>query len=155
NLSRAAALVGEAEAINEATSSRFVVYGAAQLAAWRGHAAEGLAVIDAVIDRAHAHAQGLAAKIARSARAPLLNGLGRHDEALAAAVEATRPPFTWVSHLTLHELVEAAVRSGQPNAAVEVMGLLSESAHASGTDWALGVEARCRALLAAGDDAEA
>ena len=155
NLSRAATLIGETDAINEATGSRFVVYGAAQLAAWRGHETEALSVIDAVIDRARAHGQGLAAKIARSSRATLFNGVGSYDDTLVTARDATRPPFTWVSQLTLHELVEAAVRSGQPDAAAETMDRLSESAQASGTDWALGVEARSRALLDSGESAEA
>ncbi len=155
NLPRAATLIGEAEALHEATGSRYVVYGAAQLAAWRGRETEALPVIDTVIDRARSHAQGLAVKIAQSARATLFNGIGRYDEALGAARAASGTPFTWVTHLTLHEFVEAAVRSGAPNAAAEAMDRLSDSARASGTNWALGIEARSRALLDSGDGAEA
>jgi DNA-binding CsgD family transcriptional regulator len=94
-------------------------------------------------------------KTALSARATYCNGVGRYDEALVAAREASQPPITWGSHFALHELVEAAVRSGQPDAASESLDRLSESAQASGTDWALGIEARSRALLATADAAEA
>jgi hypothetical protein len=51
------------------------------------------------------------------------------------------------------ELIEAAVRSGARELAVGVEPRLSEMTAASGTDRALGVAARSRALLA--DDGEA
>jgi DNA-binding CsgD family transcriptional regulator len=54
----------------------------------------------------------------------------------------------------LVELIEAAVRSGKPEVAVDGLGRLSEMTAASGTDWALGVEARSRALLSDGEAAE-
>ena len=93
-------------------------------------------------------------KTAQSARATLCNSVGRYEEALVAAIEASRLPVDWGTHLTLHELVEAAVRCGHPEAASEPMERLSESAQASGTDWALGIEARSRALLATGASVE-
>jgi DNA-binding CsgD family transcriptional regulator len=52
-------------------------------------------------------------------------------------------------------LAEAAVRAGRPAVAAEALERLSESTQASGTDWALGVEARSRALLSTGSTAEA
>jgi hypothetical protein len=54
----------------------------------------------------------------------------------------------------LVELIEAAVRSGAPELATDAFERLSETTRASGTDWALGVEARLRALLSEGDGAE-
>jgi len=47
----------------------------------------------------------------------------------------------------LVELVEAGVRGGRPDEAVAALGRLSERTRASGTEWALGIEARCRGLL--------
>jgi DNA-binding CsgD family transcriptional regulator len=53
------------------------------------------------------------------------------------------------------ELVEAATRVGAPERAISALRRLSSAARASGTDWAIGVEARSRALVTAGDNAEA
>ncbi|HJY02411.1 MAG TPA: helix-turn-helix transcriptional regulator, partial [Streptosporangiaceae bacterium] len=55
---------------------------------------------------------------------------------------------------SLTELVEAAVRSGQPARASGALQRLTETTRASGTDWALGTEARSRALLSEGETAE-
>jgi DNA-binding CsgD family transcriptional regulator len=52
------------------------------------------------------------------------------------------------------ELIEAATRSGAPERAAGPLQRLSATARASGTDWALGVEARSRALMREGQDAE-
>jgi DNA-binding CsgD family transcriptional regulator len=85
----------------------------------------------------------------------LNNGLGRYDDAFTAAAEATRiPGEIWFSTFARIELIEAAGRSGRPEKAAEALASLSASTSASGTPWALGVEARSRALLAQGDTAE-
>jgi len=58
--------------------------------------------------------------------------------------------FAW----SLVELNEAAVRTGATEAARDALDLLSERTQASGTDWALGIEAGSRALLSDGHGAE-
>ena len=58
------------------------------------------------------------------------------------------------SSWALWELVEAAARSGAPEVATAALDRLVERTGASGTDWAQGVEARSRALLAEGEEAE-
>ena len=95
------------------------------------------------------------ANVATSASAQLYNGLGRYEEALAAARQAAQDP-TSVSPATwgLTELIEAAVRCGEREFATEALGRLSADMRASGTDFALGIEARARALLGDGDLAE-
>src|SRR5438270_374714 len=50
--------------------------------------------------------------------------------------------------------VEAAVRSRQPARAAEALDRLTETTRSAGTDWALGTEARSRALLAGDEGAE-
>jgi DNA-binding CsgD family transcriptional regulator len=154
-LSTADSLIAEVASVIEATGSRVALYPAALLAGWRGQEADGEAVIDAVIDHATDQGQGMAVRIAESARATLYNGLGRYDRALAVAREANRDPPNWGSHLTLHELVESASRAGEPDIARDAVDRLSATTRASGTDWALGVEARSRALVHSGDTAEA
>ena len=52
------------------------------------------------------------------------------------------------------ELIEAAARCGKPDLAADAHDRLSQTTAASGTDWALGIEARSRALLTEGDAAE-
>ena len=88
--------------------------------------------------------------------AVLYNGLGRYDDALAAAERAAEDPHglgtpMWV----LTDLVEAAVRSGKPERAAGPLARLTEIAEANGTDWSLGFLARSRALLGTEQAAEA
>jgi DNA-binding CsgD family transcriptional regulator len=77
----------------------------------------------------------------------LYNSLGRYEEALAAAQRATEHEDLGVFGWALVELVEAGVRSGTREVAASAFDRLSERTHASATDWALGIEARSRALL--------
>jgi DNA-binding CsgD family transcriptional regulator len=85
---------------------------------------------------------------AHGAAAVLYNGLARYDLALAAAVEATAHPFAnWVRLWALPELVEAAARMGEIELAGEALAQLAATTGPAGNDAALGLEARCRALL--------
>jgi DNA-binding CsgD family transcriptional regulator len=79
------------------------------------------------------------------------NGHGRYGEALAAARQACTHEDVMVYGRALAELIEAAVRSGRLDEAAAALDRLSERTQASGTAWALGVEARCRGLLS-GDE---
>jgi DNA-binding CsgD family transcriptional regulator len=89
------------------------------------------------------------------ATAVLGNGLGRYAGALDAAQRAGEDPNELVfSTWAAVELVEAAARSGTPEHAADALELLSDSARASGSDWALGIEACARALLSDGQTAE-
>ncbi len=89
------------------------------------------------------------------AAAVLCNGLGRYADALAAAQQASEDsPADLYANWAVAELIEAATRSGAPEPAAGALQRLSATAGASGTDWALGVEARSRALLSEGEGAE-
>jgi DNA-binding CsgD family transcriptional regulator len=89
-----------------------------------------------------------------SATAVLYNGLGRYEQALAAAEQASEHPQELWSTLVMPELIEAAVRSGQAARAADALDVLSETTQASGSEWALGTEARSRALLSSNEAAE-
>jgi DNA-binding CsgD family transcriptional regulator len=82
----------------------------------------------------------------------LYNGLARYEDALAAAGDDSSP--AWFRTWGLVELVEAAARNGKPELAADALDRLSQTTAASGTDWALGVEARSRAQLTEGEEAE-
>ena len=155
DLSTAETLIREAESVVEATRSGLVLYTAAKLAGWRGHESEAEPLIVATISQARARGQGMAVKVMQFALATLYNGLGRYDRALTAAQAAAQPPHWWAFQLTLDELVEAAFRSGQPAVAAEALEQLIATTRPVGTPWAVGVEARSRALLSTGDAAEA
>ena len=81
------------------------------------------------------------------ARALLYNGLGRYEAALTAAESASAQDELPFADWSLPELVEAAIRSGKTSFAAAALERLTERTQAAGTDWALGIEARSRALL--------
>jgi DNA-binding CsgD family transcriptional regulator len=60
----------------------------------------------------------------------------------------------WLSTWGLVELIEAASRSGKVDHAGQALEQLSQTTLASGGDWALGLEARSRALMSDGEAAE-
>ncbi|MFI7065137.1 AAA family ATPase [Kribbella sp. NPDC050124] len=148
-LSTVDVLVQEAASVTQATGSTLPPYGAIALAAWRGHLEEASRMIDAVIGEVASRGDGMGLTLIRHAQAVMYNGLGRYPEAMAAAAEGAQHPqelafATW----SLAELVEAAVRTESRAQAERAVEELAEMAEASRTNWALGVLARCRALLA-------
>jgi len=150
----AAALTAEAAGVCEATGSRLAPYAAMMLAAYRGRDAEATPLIRAAIDDGAATGQGVAVTYAHWAAAILGNGLGRYADALAAARQAMEHKHPYVSVWTLPELITAAARTGDMGTAREAMDLLADRTRAGGTEEGLGVEARCRALLSAGQAAD-
>src|ERR1700729_3716242 len=152
-LEEGAALIAEAQAVADATGSQLAPYGATGIAAWRGREAEATELIAANMVGVTTRGEGRGVTSQYSA-ALLYNGLRRHDQALAAAERACENDDIGVLGWSVTELIEAAVRSGQPGRAVGPLERLSETTRASGTDWALGAEARSRALLSEGETAE-
>jgi DNA-binding CsgD family transcriptional regulator len=152
----AAALVEEADALARAMGDGIAPrYGSLGLAAYRGQEDEVTRLVRAGTDDFLARGEGLGLTAASWMIALLNNGLGRYDDAFTAAADATSiPGEIWFSTFALAELIESARRSGRPERGAEAMESLAESTSASGTPWALGVEARSRALLADGDAAE-
>jgi DNA-binding CsgD family transcriptional regulator len=156
----ASALLDEAYAIAEATGGVPLRYPSMLLAAWRGDEAAALKVIDEVTQDARERGLERSIGFAQCLTALLYNGLGRYREALVAALRARAyfptddlddlGPLGWA----LIELIEAAVRSGGRDVAAGALSQLEERTQASRTEWALGIEARSRALLAEGAEAE-
>ena len=146
----AAALAAEADSIAAATGGRSAPYTLLRLRALQGRLAE----VSAAIEQAAAGGMGVAI-YAHWAAAVQYNGLARYEEAAAAARQATSNTFEyWVSVWALPELVEAAVRVGDVELARDALERLAETTQPAGTDFALGIEARSRALLTSGDSAD-
>ena len=149
----AAALVDEIQTVTEATGSNPAPYGALAVAALRGERAEVSTRIEATIADATHRGEGIGVVVAERANAVLNNGLGRYREAMAAAhralgrVNAPEGRTPGAVNWAATEFVEAAVRSGEIEAAKETLGWITAMTSASGTDWALGIEARSRALV--------
>jgi DNA-binding CsgD family transcriptional regulator len=150
----AAALIAEAETLTEATASQLPPYSALALAAWQGREAQVRELIEANVNGVMSRGEGMGLANMQWATAALYNGLGRYEDALAAAQQAAEHPLELWSTLVLPELIEAAARSGKPASAADALQRLSETARASGTEWALGTEACLRALLTPGEAAE-
>jgi tetratricopeptide (TPR) repeat protein len=118
------------------------------LASLRGSQAEAVPLIEGTIAEAAAGGQGVAVAYAHWAAAILGNGLGRYEEALTAARQASDDTSALhISMWALPELIEAAARSGNTDVAAGALERLAEFTRAGGTDFGLGIEARCRALL--------
>jgi DNA-binding NarL/FixJ family response regulator len=152
----AGAVIAEAQAVTEATGTRIAPYGAMLLAALRGREADARRLIQAAVGNAVAGGEGMAVQYAHWATAVLCNGLGRYDDALAAARHASdEAPELFICAWALPELIESGVRRGQIRLATRALERLAETTSIGDSDWAAGIEARSRALLSTGETAEA
>ena len=121
----------------------------------RAHESLATGLIDATIEEFTAGGQGTAVQYARWARAVLLNGLGRYQEAMVAAQEASDDtPELFVSVWAAIELLEAASRCDEADLARHALDRIVAATAVAPGDWASGVAARSRALLSDGDSAD-
>jgi DNA-binding CsgD family transcriptional regulator len=154
-LETAVALITEARVATEVTGASLTPWGAVALAALRGRQAEAAAILERAAIDATMRGEGIGLTVTAWARALLYNGLGMPDQAFAAAQEAVDcPTNSAAAAWAMVELIEAAARRGDREAAGEIAGRFTEIAEAAGTDWALGVRARSCALLRRGTTAE-
>jgi DNA-binding CsgD family transcriptional regulator len=154
DLAAAAETVSETASVEETTGIRSAPYGALILSAWRGRSREARDLIESTEREAGARGEGIGVAISAYARAVLCNGLGQYEDALAAAVSASEHREVVGENWGLSELVEPATRCGRTDLATDALERLGAKAQATRTDWALGIEARARALLGEGADAE-
>ena len=155
DLTGAASLLSEVAAASEATGIQIGAVANMALAALRGDEAEALALIETSVRDAPLRGEGNRLAWAELANAVLNNGLGRHQQALASAECASDDQFDLiVPSSALAELIEAAARTGMTDTTAGALRRLSEIAGATGSQWAMGVEARSRALVSDGEQAE-
>jgi DNA-binding CsgD family transcriptional regulator len=154
-LETADALIDEARVANEATGASLTPWGAVALAVLRAREHDAAAMLEAAAADATQRGEGIGLTVIAWARALLYNALRVPDQAFAAAQDASDcPTNSAAAAWGMVELIEAAARVGEPEAAGEAGERLTEIAKAAGTDWALGVDARSRALLSSGANAE-
>jgi DNA-binding CsgD family transcriptional regulator len=151
----AASVIEDARTIVGATGGELPPYAPLALAAFRGLEPQSAELIESSTPGLVHRGEGAGLSFIDWATAVLNNGLGRYEDALVAAQRAGDDPqellfSTWA----LVELVEAGARSGNGKAAAAALERLSDGARASGTDWALGIEACARALLSDSETAE-
>ncbi len=145
----AASLVAEIDSVAAVTGTRFPPYALLRLRALQGREDEASTAIAAAIEQFGG--EGTTVLRAYWAAAVLYNGLARYKEAALAAQRATSNALNhWIPAWVLPELVEAAARGGDIELARDALNRLAETTRPCGTEFALGVEARCRALLSGG-----
>ena len=148
-------LLAESDSVAAATGSQVPPFAVLRLRALQGREAEATPLIEATIQLGTAGGQGIAVMVAYWAAAVLNNGLARYEEAASAAREVTANAIDpWESMWALAELVEAAARVGDTELARDALNRLAETTQPAGTEFALGIEARSRALLSDGATAE-
>lgn len=157
-LGAAEATLAEGRGISAAIGNvgGFDCAGALELAslARRGHAGQAREMAAATMQEAQKRGQAGTVAFARAALAVLELSLGDPG----AALDQSQPlyendPFLHGT-LILPDLIEAAVQCGKRAIASAALTRLSTRAEATGTELALGLLARSRALLASDSDAE-
>ncbi|MFD8565509.1 LuxR C-terminal-related transcriptional regulator [Streptomyces sp. NPDC059639] len=149
----ASTLINEADSIMEVTGHSPMSYPAMLLMAWSGDP-RAEAVILSGIGEVSSWGEGRAIGLGHYLLTVLYNGFGQYQDALTHAEQAVEYEDISVVGFAFAELVEAGVRSGAPETAATALRRLEERAGVSGTDWALGVLARSRALLSEGPAAD-
>ncbi|WP_081665430.1 LuxR family transcriptional regulator [Mycobacterium sp. UM_CSW] len=153
-------LVDEQRTVTDATGSSLAPYSGMRLAALLGRQADAMALIELTANEAPQRGEGISIAVAQWTKAVLHNGLGDYAQAQSAAEQALYhqeyPRFRYpgVANWAVAELIEAAVRNGDLQTAATATDWLTEMTQASGTAWAMGVEARSRALQSEGDTAD-
>ena len=143
----AAAVVDEVDVIMQATGIPALKYSAYMLAAARDDEAELRVMVGTWKPNATARGEGGMYGGHWWLTALRHNSHGRYEDALAAARQGAEHEDVMTYGRILAELIEGGARGGRPDEAAAALARLSEQTRASGTEWALGIEARCRALL--------
>ena len=153
-LTTAALMIEEDRLIGEATGNPPAGYTEMILAAWRGREEPASELIAAASPEPTASGLGAFVNAAAYASSVLYNGLGRHDAARDAAWRGFESDQMAYVPFLVPELAEAAYRTGDVASVRAALEWLAERTSVTPTDWALGIEARVRALLSEGDAAD-
>lgn len=152
--SAAERLLSEVDTITASIGYAPRKYHSLNLAAWQGAGAEAVDLIASAAAEGAAKGEGRLVGLTKLLLAILNNGLGRYDEALAAARDCTEYEDLGFYGWCLYELIEAAVHVGDNESAAAALPKFEQRAAASGTDWGLGMVAAAKAMLATDDSVE-
>jgi DNA-binding CsgD family transcriptional regulator len=147
-------LIEEDRLIAEASGNPPAGYAVVMLVAWQGREQEASGLIQATAQEATRCGTGRLAGLAAGASAVLNNGLGRYEAARDAAWEVFQRDHLALGPLVVAELAEAAARTGDTALVQATLDWLSERTQVTRTAWALGIEARIRALRSDGSAAD-
>jgi DNA-binding CsgD family transcriptional regulator len=151
----AAQLVEEADAVSNATGAVVLRHGALYLTAHQGSHSDLAPIAGQTLRQATQSGQGNVVQFVSLANAVVANGERRFSDAVAPAKDASEDmPELVVAMWALGELVEAAARCGETETARDAVERLAARNVVGGNDWGLGLEARARALVAEGPEAE-
>jgi ATP/maltotriose-dependent transcriptional regulator MalT len=151
-LAKATQALEEERRIAEATGNRSISYTEMVVAAWRGQEHRAVELVQATLREAPQ--RGRVSCFAAYASAVLDNGLGRHAQARDAALSAFEPDHLGFGPFVVPELAEAAARTGDGAVLASVREWLTERTRVTRSRWALGTEAKVRALMSEGETAE-
>jgi DNA-binding CsgD family transcriptional regulator len=155
DLAGAELLVDQVQVVTDASDIGRFPHAAVAVAAFRGDEQQARELIEAMTKESLSRGEGLGATLTLWATAVLCNSRGHYDEAFRTASEAIRDQSDiWYWGWAAVEMIEAASRTNRGAQAKRPLERLAESTDASGTEWALAVQARCRALLSDGKKAE-
>ncbi|GLW70987.1 helix-turn-helix transcriptional regulator [Kitasatospora phosalacinea] len=145
--------LAEASTVEGAAGAAARTATTALLTAYRGRERPALELIQAMERDGGRRGLGRLTAMGACARAVLHNGLGNYPQATEAALRGVEHRDLGVHNWTCLELVEAAVRAGEPGAAAVARERLTGWA-AAGTPWALGALAVADALAGPSERAE-
>jgi tetratricopeptide (TPR) repeat protein len=151
----AALLAEELEETSAVTEANLPAYGALALAGWRGDVDEARRLSENILKQAESRGDGMGLSHAHYTNAVLFNGLGRYEDALAAAEQAcAHPRKLGLGGPALVELVEAAAHVGETARAAHALEDIALTTGPSATNWAVGIGGALTRLLSDGEDAE-
>jgi DNA-binding CsgD family transcriptional regulator len=153
-LTTAELMIDEDRLIAEVTGNPPTGYAEMMLAAWRGQQTQASELIEATVREPATRDLSSMVNVAIHARSVLDNGLGRHGAARDAARRVFELGQLGAGPFVVPELAEAASRTGDTALVTAALEWLSERTAVTPTDWALGIQARVRALLSEGEAAD-
>ncbi|MEV6276731.1 LuxR family transcriptional regulator [Nocardia sp. NPDC051832] len=143
----AAAAIAEEEAIADAFGAEPQFYPRLHLAALAGQQATVAELAEQSLSAAKARGEEDLIANVHWAQAISAVATGNYAAALTAARRVLEHRALFLTAVTLPEVVEAAVRTGERDLAGAAAAELTERAEAAGTPWSLGVAAAARALV--------